>query len=398
MAHSLFKIRTQTASPLLLRWSLLSMALLDELVSGFLALGLPLVSTQLGLDYAQIGLLFTVGLFSSMLLEPIINLLSDRTSKRVLILIGLLITAIGYVFIGTTNSLPILLLIFILIFPAEGAAVGLSQAALIDMAPGQSMRTMTRWTLFSSIGDLLAPLLVPAILLLSFGWSVLGWLAAALWLSVALFIWPHRFSSSTTTEEEDEETPSLLTNLKTALTDPAMLRWCLLTVIPTMVDEVFLTYVIFFLRDALHAPAGLIGILITINMAAGMVGLLLLERLPILQRIAPERLLAGLALVTLLGFVLLLVFQHIVVAAISLVIISISAVCWYPIAKGQAYARYPGRSGMVRAIIDLTAPFDVALPLLVGYVSERFGIITGITLLGTAPLLILLLLMVRIRQ
>ncbi|HEV2660500.1 MAG TPA: hypothetical protein VGU68_07835, partial [Ktedonobacteraceae bacterium] len=77
--------------PSLLSVILLCMPLLDELVSGFLFIGLPLASKQLQLDYTQIGFLFAAGALSSMVLDPLINLFSDRRAKRPWILAGLLI-------------------------------------------------------------------------------------------------------------------------------------------------------------------------------------------------------------------------------------------------------------------------------------------------------------------
>lgn len=47
-------------------------------------------------------------------------------------------------------------------------------------------------------------------------------------------------------------------------------------------------------------------------------------------------------------------------------------------------------AGLVRAIISLGAPLDVALPGVVGLLSARFGLLAGLALLGAAPILILL--------
>jgi len=76
---------------------------------------------------------------------------------------------------------------------------------------------------------------------------------------------------------------------------------------------------------------------------------------------------------------------------LALFITSVGAVGWYPIAKAAAYAQLPGRSGTVRAVVSFGAPFKVALPAIVGFVSGRFGVLAGIGLLGLAPVLILLL-------
>src|SRR3989442_4297017 len=182
MANKFLFSRSPEAN--ILQWTLLSMALLDELITGFPVIALPLLRDQLYLSYDQIGLLFSVGAIAGMLVDPIINLLSNRTSKRYWILGGLLILAVGFALAASTHSFIVLLLIFALIYAADGAAVELSEATLIDPAPQDATRTITRWTAMSSIGDLLSPLTVAAIVALPLGlsaWTVLCWLGAVLW-------------------------------------------------------------------------------------------------------------------------------------------------------------------------------------------------------------------------
>src|SRR5260370_6657932 len=175
-----------TRTDSLSRSLLLCMGLVDELVVGIPVVALPLLRDRLGLSYVQIGLLFTAGALSSIVLEPLINLFSDRGSKRPWILSGLLILAVAFVVMSNATSYTLLLLAFIVYFPATDAATGLSQAVVIDAAPGEAARTMTRWTLLSSIGDFLAPLVVAAFVALRLGWTELCWLAAGCWLGTAL--------------------------------------------------------------------------------------------------------------------------------------------------------------------------------------------------------------------
>jgi MFS family permease len=375
----------------LLSKTLINMGLLDELVSGFLVIGLPLVRDQLGLSYEQLGLLFSVGACSGMILDPILSLLSDRSSKPWWILAGFLGLAVGFALAGSVHNFVLLLAAFALIFPAGSAAIGLSEAALIDIAPNDSTRIMTRWTLLSSIGDMLSPLAVTMILTLGLGWSGLCWIAAGLWIIAALFIWPQRFPSPAHFLGNNEDTPpvSVLTGLRKALRDPLLLRWAALSILPTMLDEVFLTFAILYLRDGLHTSELVIGLAIGIQMIGTILGLVVVERL--VGRIAPRRLLSWYALLTLIGVIGFLSVHSTWFAPFWLFIIGFGASGLYPIAKAEAYTRQPGRSGTVRAIINLGSPFEVALPGIAGLVAGRFGILASLAFLGLAPLLILIL-------
>ena len=374
----------------LLRLILLHMGLLDELITGFVVVGLPLLRDQLGLTYAQVGLLFSAGALSAMILEPIINLMSDCSSKRWWILGGLLIVAADFALAGNIHSFGWLLFVFILMYPAIGTGVGLAEAALIDSAPGDGARTMTRWTLMSSIGDLLSPLVVSAFVGLGMGWSALCWLATGLWLAAAVLVWSQRFPRPTALLDADEDSVSIsvLTSLRKALQDPLLLRWAVLSILPLMLDEVFVGFAALYLRDVLHASEVVIGLVIVVQMIGGFPGLIVVDRL--VDRIAPHRLLIWLALLTLLGVVGFLTVRSIWLAACALFVISLGASGLYPVAQAEAYARQPGRSGLVRTVIGLGTPFEVVLPGIVGLVANRFGLLAGIGLLGLAPLLVLI--------
>ena len=140
--------------------------------------------------------------------------------------------------------------------------------------------------------------------------------------------------------------------------------------------------------DVLHASEVVIGLVIVVQMIGGFPGLIVVDRL--VGRIAPHRLLIWLALLTLLGVIGFLTFHSIWLAACALFVISLGASGLYPVAQAEAYARQPGRAGMVRTVIGLGMPFEVVLPGIVGLVASRFGLLAGVGLLGLAPLLVLI--------
>jgi MFS family permease len=373
---------------------LLNMGLLDELITGIPVVALPLLRDRLGLDYVQIGFLFTAAAFSGMLVEPFINLLSDRRAKKTWILWGLVLLAGAFVLIGNLTSYPLLLLAFVVSFPAGGAAVDLSQAVLIDAAPGDGSRIMTRWTLLSSIGDFLAPLVVTIFVALHLGWTELCWLAAALWFLAALLLAPLRFPARYSDREaqEDAEETGLWKGLREALRDPSLLRWAAISVIPTMLDEVFLSFVVLYLRDALHVSEALISLIVVLQMAASFTSLFLLERLLKRRQLSSTRLLAWSSFVALVGVLGLLIIHPLWLVVGALLVISASCASWYPLAMGEAYARKPERSGVVRVVVGLGNPFEMALPGVIGLICARFGILAGLGVLGLAPVLVLVLL------
>ena len=376
----------------LLRLTLINMGLLDELISGFTFIGLPLLRDQLGLSYEQIGLIFSVAGCSSMLLDPLLFLLSDRSSKRWWILGGQLGLACAFILAGSAHAFIPLLAAFALMGPAGAAAVALSQAALIDSTPGDSARTMTRWTLLSSIGDFLSPFAVTTIVASGLGWSGMCWIAAGCWLVTTVLVWSQPFPHAAHFHgrESDDPPVSVLAGLRQVLRDGVLLRWAVLSVLTTMLDEVFLAYVVLYLRDALHASAPIIGVIVAIQMAAAFIGLFIMERL--LGRIAPPRLLTIASSLTLVGVLGFLFVRTLWFAPIALFVLSLGNAGLYPLVESEAYNRLPGRSGTIRAIIGgLGQPFEIVLPGVVGLIAGRFGLLASLGFLGIAPVLFLLL-------
>jgi MFS family permease len=373
---------------------LLCMGLLDELLAGFPIIALPLLRAYLGLSYTQVGFLFTAAALSAMILEPLMNLFSDRGSKKPWILSGLVLLTFSCVLMGNVTNYPLLLLAFMVWFPANGAGVGLSQAVLIDFSPDAGARTMTRWTLLSGIGDFLSPLVVAAFVAVGLGWNSLCWLAAALWLGAAVLLVPLRFPVSCAQSETDEgaERLSMWANLREALRDPLLLRWSVLTLIPNMLDEIFLGFVSLYLHDVLYLSEVLIALILTLHMVAAFLGLFVLDRVLKRRKLAPVRTLFWLALVTLLGVAGLLLFHALWSTIVALVIIGFCSAGWYPLAQAEAYAQRPTSSGVVRAVIGLGAPLEMALPGAIGLISASFGVLAGLGVLGLAPVLMLLLL------
>jgi MFS family permease len=377
----------------LTRSILLCMGLLDELLTGFTFIALPLLRERFHLSYAQAGFLFTAASLASMVFDPLMNLFSDRTSKKPWILSGLFLLALTSLLMGSIDNYALLLLIFLLWYPANSTGVELAQAALIDFSPESGARTMTRWTLVSGIGDFLSPLVVAAFVAAGLGWSALCWFSCAIWLFAALLLFPLRFPArAAQLEEEEAEQTSVWAGLREALRDPLLLRWAVLALIPNMLDEIFLGFVALYLHDVLHFGETGVALLAGVQMVGSFLGLFVLDRWLKYHKLVPVRTLFWLSLATLLGMAGLLLFHALWFTIGALLIISFSCAGWYPLAQAEAYARFPTRSGVVRVVIGLGAPLEMILPGIIGLISAKFGVLAGLVVPGLAPVFMLLLL------
>ena len=119
----------------------------------------PLMRADFNLSYIQIGLFMTLPGVIADVIEPSLGLLADTARRR-----------------------AILLLSWIIFYPASGAFVSVSQVALMDLQPRRRTQNMTRWSLAGSIGMTAGPLAMGAAATVGLGWRglyvVMGTLTA----------------------------------------------------------------------------------------------------------------------------------------------------------------------------------------------------------------------------
>jgi FSR family fosmidomycin resistance protein-like MFS transporter len=169
---------------------LLAIEFLDEAASSCARSGVfgareaawPLIRTDLGLSYAQVGLLLGLPSLVSSIVEPFLGILGDIGRRRVLILSGGVVFALALLLTALSQNFPILLISFIIFYPSSGAFVSLSQATLMDTDPARHEQNMARWTLAGSLGVVAGPIALGAAATLGLGWRGLFLVFAGLTL------------------------------------------------------------------------------------------------------------------------------------------------------------------------------------------------------------------------
>jgi len=117
---------------------------LDELVFGVTEAAWPLIRTDLGLNYAQIGLALSLPGVIGNMIEPFLGILGDVWKRRALILGGGIFFALACLLTGVSRTFGLLLISFIIFNPSSGAFVSLSQATLMDSEPARHEQNMAR--------------------------------------------------------------------------------------------------------------------------------------------------------------------------------------------------------------------------------------------------------------
>jgi MFS family permease len=356
---------------------LLSVALLDELSSGVAPNGSPDLLHDFHVSPALAAGWTLVAMQLLGALEAPVFALTARWPRRSLLAAAQLAMAATCLCAAAASSHWTLLLALLLYGPATGIACGTAQAALVDGAPGDGERVLSRWALYQSAGDLAAPLLLAGLALCGSGWRAAFIVAAAAAVMQAALVraGPALPQSLPAVPEEERGSPGG-GGIRSAI------LWCGAGVLCTLMDEVLVSF------GALHLEAlGATGAQRGVALAAGTLGamgaLLVAER--IVARVGGMRMLlvssAGCSAV----FAACLVASSLPLGAALLALTFALAAPLHPAVSAQAFAALPGRSTTVNVINSGMATVELLIPLLLGAIADRFGVRAALAVMILEP-------------
>jgi hypothetical protein len=162
---------------------------LDELVWGAWSAAWPLIRSDLGLSYVQVGLLLSLPAIFGSVVELPLGLLGDTTHRRTLVRAGGLGFAAGLLLLAVSDAFAPLLAALLLLSPSAGAFVGLSQATLMDLDPHRHEHNMARWALAGSVGIVAGPLALSGVGAFGFGWRATFALFVVMTVAALVAVW-----------------------------------------------------------------------------------------------------------------------------------------------------------------------------------------------------------------
>jgi FSR family fosmidomycin resistance protein-like MFS transporter len=365
----------------------------DELVYGLQSAALPALRADLALTYAQVGLLLGLPQLIGTLVEPFLMLLGDTRLRKHLVVGGGLAIGLALLIIAGVQSFALLLLAFVISYPASGAFVSLSQATLMDLNHGRQAQMMARWTVFGSLGSLLGPALLAGLYFAGVGWRPAFLGLAVLALGLTTTAWRMKFPAAHPASGEHApslaETPHwLIASLGSALQQRRLLRWVGLIELSDLMLDVFTSYAALYLSDVAGLNAAQTGLALTLLMLASLAADLLL--IPLLERYSGRLVVRASAFLAIPIFCGFLLAPWPLVKILLMIGVRLSTIGWYQVLKGEAYASLPERSGSVSAISSLGGLVGGALTWFIGWVAYQAGLPAAMWLMLAAPISLLL--------
>jgi FSR family fosmidomycin resistance protein-like MFS transporter len=344
----------------------------------------PAMRADLGLTYVQVGLLLGLPTLFASVVEPVLGVLGDVWHRRRLILLGGLAFGLGLLLVALAGSFGILLAAFLILYPASGAFVSLSQATLMDGEPARQEQNMARWALFGAVGAVGGPLLLAGAVRSGAGWRPVFAGMAALGLLLVLIGTRVRFPSAAVVAGLKDG----LLGALAALRRGTVLRWLALLELSDLMLDVLGGFLALYLVDEAGFSISRGAVAVTTWTASGLLGGLvvirLLERRPGLRYV---RLGAAGALVVFPAF---LTLPDPAVKLTLLGLLGLLTSAWYPVLKGGLYSALPGRSGTAMAASSVSGLVGGLFPVGLGVIAQTFGLEPAMWLLLVAPMALLL--------
>jgi MFS transporter, FSR family, fosmidomycin resistance protein len=366
---------------------LLAIEFLDELVFGVREAAWPLMRNDLGLSYAQVGVLLSVPGAVGNLVEPPLAILSDVWKRRVLILAGGIFFAAATMLTALSWSFTVLLVAFIVFNPSSGMFVGLSQAVLMDAQAERQEQNMARWELSGAVGNVVGPLALAALLLFGLGWRTLFASFFLLTLVLIAAAWRFPLSKPSTLVGQAAKRQGLLDGVRDAwraLGRREVWRWLILLEFADLTVDGLHGFLALYLVDIGGMSAAQASLGVFLWKCAALPGYLLLIRL--LERVRGIVYLRLSALVVALLFAAFLVAPGATLKLLILCLIGFSNAGWYSILKAQLYKTMPGQSGTVLAVANTIGLIGALTPLWLGLIAGRYGLALTMWLMLLGPL------------
>ena len=373
--------------------------LLDELVDGVRGAAWPLIRQDLDLSYFEIGMVLTLPSLIASMIEPVLGIWGDIGPRRHLILGGGVGFAIALYLIAQSQDFGLFLTGFVILYPASGSFVSLSQASLMDLDTTRHEQNMARWALAGSLGNVLGPLILVGAIAWHGSWRGAFLALAALTGGVLALLWNYPIPSATSglasdltgDLAEDPPTASFRDGLRSAiaaLRRSAVLRWLTLLQFSDLMLDVLRGFIALYFVDVLGTTPAQASFAIALWLGFGLLGDFLL--IPLLERV---RGLAYLRIST--SLVLCLYPAFLLVPSLTLKLIILSGLGflnagWYSILQGQLYSAMPGQSGTVMTLNNIFGIAGGLAPLVLGLVAQQIGLEGAMWILLISPIALLI--------
>lgn len=352
------------------------MGLVDE-SAWFLPSGtLEFFRADLGLTYAQAGVVLAV-VAPGALLGGGFSAAADRFSRRVIAAAGAFGFAASLAAFATGGSFMVLVVASLVMGAASTAMVDAAEVALVDLAGDDLRRYLARSNLLGTVGDLLGPALIAAVMVSGLSWrAAFGIGAAFLALyGIALAAVP---LPPPARGNDDVETPRRL--LAAVLRDPAVWVVGLVGLLLGPFDEPLVGFTIALLEQERGASGAVAAMVAFVGVSGGLVSYTVLARR--FEAVDDRRLLLGSVTAMAVGAVVVAVVPVLAVVALAAFVTSVGLNLAWLAVQHRSLTLRPGQVGTTKAVLGTIEFTGFWIPVAIGALADRAGLVPAVGAYG----------------
>jgi FSR family fosmidomycin resistance protein-like MFS transporter len=373
--------RDERAKPDMRLLGLLALGhMVTDINQGSFPVILPFLKDALSLSYAATGMIVLTANITSSVIQPLFGYLADKTARRWLLPLSVLLSALGLGFIGLAPSYAAVLALVVVTGFGVAAYHPEGYRTATAVAGERKATGVSIFSTGGNVGIALGPPLLTALLSVfglpgSLGMLVPGLLAAALLTAVL-----PRLSAPAPSVARARATAA---GARTMV--GAMSLLILVVAIRSWTQLGFTTFLPFYWKDVLHGDPRLVGTLLAVFLGAGVAGTLAAG--PVADRVGIRRYVVSVFLLATplaIGFLFVssVALVFVMLALLGFVLVSTFTVS---VVLGQAYL--PKNPGMASGLIVGFAIGAGGLGASVlGWVADHWGLTAALGISASMPL------------
>jgi MFS family permease len=327
-----------------------------------------------------------------------VAVLSDVWGRARLVVLGQGTLAAALLFTAWTSSPWGLTVGLAVAGASSGVACGAGQALLLESAGSGAERVTVRWSLYCAIGDVLTPLVTASAIALGHSYrAAMGAIGLGVALQCVLSASVLLRSRSTTLDRDRvlaapvprETEPAAdppLAALSRALRLPRLWAWLFAAASCTLLDELVIALSALRLEHDRGAPLALATAAAVTFSAGSLLGAAITDH--VAEGWSSRRLLLWSATLCAVALVGLGASESALASCAALFLVGVTCAPHHPLALARAYDELPERPGTVQAMGQVFVAVDVAAPLALGFVADRFGLRSAIGCLLVQPIVV----------
>jgi FSR family fosmidomycin resistance protein-like MFS transporter len=357
--------------------AVLAVRLVDELAAFLPAGTLESFRADLGLTYAQTGIVLAA-IAPGALAGAGFAAATDRYSRRVISAGGAVGFAAALAAFAVGGSFEVLAAAAFAMGTASTAMVEAAEVALVDLVAEEDLRrSLARCNLLATFGDLLGPALIAGAAALGLSWRAVFAAGSGVLALYGLVLGAAPLPAPAGSQAEPGGPRSALRGI---LRDPAVWVVGLLGLLMSPFDEVLLGFVIALLEHDRGASPALATTVALVGVSGGLLSFTVLARK--FEDVDDGRLLLGSAAAMTTGVLTVALIPSVAAVTAGAFVVSVGLNLGWLALQHRSLTLRPGEVGTTRAVVATIEFTGFWIPVAIGLLADRTGLPAAIGAFG----------------